>query len=68
MADTLTLAWSILVVLLQYVGDTDLINFTFLEVNVIIQSYRIESFSRKMTVLLKIPGQELTFLKDCLWD
>lgn len=57
-------AWGILVVLLQYVDDND----HFPEMNVNIQSCRTESLSRKMTVLLKIIRQELTFLKDCLWD
>lgn len=59
-----TVAWSVSVVLLQYVDDNDWIIFTFPEVNVILQSYRIDSSSRKMIVLLKIPRQELYFLKD----
>lgn len=62
------MARSILVDLLQSVDDSDQINFTFPEVNVIFECYRIECSFRKMKVLLHIPRQKLTFLKKCLWD
>lgn len=61
------MAWSIWVILLQPVADNDQIIFTFPEVNVIIEHYRVERAFRKMKVLLHIPRQELTFLKECLW-
>lgn len=57
------MAWSILVVLLQSVDDNDQIIFTFPEVNVTIDCYRVECAFRKMYILLYIPRQELAFLK-----
>lgn len=62
------MAWGILVVLLQSVDDNDQIIFTFPEVNVTIECYRVECAFRKMKVVLHIPRQELTFLEEYLWD